>query len=93
MRSSKWLALLLALCMLLSMFPAAMSEELEINVDGEIGVEGDGRDADGLELDADLTLDTFDLPADGRSRQTPQPPAESRRSAKGRSPTARTTPT
>ena len=71
MRSSKWLALLLALCMLLSMFPAAMSEELEINVDGEIGDEGDGRDADGLEMDADLTLDTFDLPADGLSLDLP----------------------
>ena len=66
MRLSKWLALMLALCMLSSMLPTAVSEGIEIELDGMDNLEGNG-----LEADVDLTLDGFDLPADGLSLDLP----------------------
>ena len=55
MRFKTWLALLLVLGLLSSMLPAALSEEIQIDMEEPIVTEGDG-----LDLDLDLSIE--DLP-------------------------------
>ena len=66
MRVRKWMAALLALCLLLAAIPAATMEDLEIDAAaGQIELEIDGDPAGDVVLDLDeadgLTLDDADL--------------------------------
>ena len=67
MHSTKWLALLLALCLLNCTMPVALSEEVEIDIGAVVPAE-DGT----VEPALDLGLDALDLSEDDLSLELPE---------------------
>ena len=67
MHSTRWLALLLAICLLTCTMPTAMSEEVEIDIGSVVPAESGS-----VEPVLDLDLDALDLTEDDLSLELPE---------------------